>query len=70
MRYNNAKKYKVISAKINKKLINDELELQPISSKGPSILQQILERLGKIDEDIASVKTTLERHDAMFREHG
>jgi hypothetical protein len=35
MRYNNAKKYKVINAKINKKLIGDELDLKLITPKKP-----------------------------------
>jgi hypothetical protein len=50
MSYNNRNKiYKVVNAKVNKQLINDELELHPITSKKPPILQLILERLDKID---------------------
>jgi hypothetical protein len=74
MSYNNRNKiYKIVNAKVNKQLINDELELEPITSKKPPILQLILERLDKIDEDISSVKTTLvehgkrlDKHDVMF----
>jgi archaellum component FlaC len=85
MSYNNRnKKYKVVNAKVNKQLINDELELEPITSKKPPILQLILQRLDKIDNRLDKVETTLnehgqaineirgvlEKHDAMFKEHG
>jgi hypothetical protein len=90
MKYNN-KKYKVVNAKVNKQLINDELELEPIRSKCHSVLQLILDRLdehskrfdkvettlvehGKLlrqhGEAITNIKSVLERHDAMFKEHG
>jgi hypothetical protein len=36
MKYNNkGKLYKVVNAKVNKQLINDELVLKPIKSKKP-----------------------------------
>jgi hypothetical protein len=42
-----------VNAKVNKQLINDELELEPIRSKKPPILQLILDRLDKIDNTFA-----------------
>jgi hypothetical protein len=71
MSYNNRNKiYKVVNAKVNKQLINDELELEPITSKKPPILQLILERLDKIDNRLdrqdefnKKIETRLDKQD-------
>jgi hypothetical protein len=51
-----------VSAKVNKQLINDELELEPIRSKGPSILHQILDRLDKHDVMFEKIIGILDRN--------
>jgi hypothetical protein len=59
-----------VNAKVNKQLINDELELQPIASKKPPILQQILDRLDKIDSRLDKQDEFNKKIEITLNEHG